>query len=184
MRVLLIVHGYPPRALGGTEIYASHLARTLRREDLLPTLGTLLRVHGFAAVENDDGYHVLPLGKAVRGQLAPQLGDSNAPIPPGFALRIVPLSYIAATEMAEILEPIVQGNSIVRIDNRRNLLILAGTGQELNYILDTIEVFDALVMATATGNAAAGTGLTLTEARCVVHLEPWWNPSADDSRKD
>ena len=42
--------------------------------------------------------------------------------------------------MAEILEPIVQGNSIVRIDNRRNLLILAGTGQELNYILDTIEV--------------------------------------------
>ena len=31
MRVLLIVHGFPPRALGGTEIYTSHLARTLRR---------------------------------------------------------------------------------------------------------------------------------------------------------
>ena len=128
-----------PAVQGGVTLQTS---RALRREDLLPTLETLLRVHGFAAVQNDDGYHVLPLAKAVRGQLAPQLGDSNAPIPPGFALRIVPLSYIAATEMAEILEPIVQGNSIVRIDNRRNLLILAGTGQELNYILDTIEVFD------------------------------------------
>jgi general secretion pathway protein D len=128
-----------PAVQGGVTLQTS---RALRREDLLPTLETLLRVHGFAAVQRDDGYHVLPLGKAVRGQLAPQLGDSNAPIPPGFALRIVPLSYIAASEMAEILEPIVQGNSIVRVDNRRNLLILAGTGVELNYILDTIEVFD------------------------------------------
>ena len=128
-----------PAVQGGVTLQTS---RALRREDLLPTLETLLRVHGFAAVQRDDGYHVLPLGKAVRGQLAPQLGDSNAPIPPGFALRIVPLSYIAASEMAEILEPIVQGNSIVRVDNRRNLLILAGTGGELNYILDTIEVFD------------------------------------------
>ena len=128
-----------PAVQGGVTLQTS---RALRREDLLPTLETLLRVHGFAAVQREDGYHVLPLAKAVRGQLAPQLGDSNAPIPPGFALRIVPLSYIAASEMAEILEPIVQGNSIVRIDNRRNLLILAGTGGELNYILDTIEVFD------------------------------------------
>ncbi len=128
-----------PAVQGGVTLQTS---RALRREDLLPTLETLLRVHGFAAVQRDDGYHVLPLAKAVRGQLTPQLGDSNAPIPPGFALRIVPLSYIAASEMAEILEPIVQGNSIVRVDNRRNLLILAGTGSELNYILDTIEVFD------------------------------------------
>ncbi|MGB5494218.1 MAG: type II secretion system secretin GspD, partial [Sedimenticolaceae bacterium] len=128
-----------PAVQGGVTLQTS---RALRREDLLPTLETLLRVHGFAAVKSDDGYHVLPLAKAVRGQLTPQLGDSNAPIPPGFALRIVPLSYIAASEMAEILEPIVQGNSIVRVDNRRNLLILAGTGSELNYILDTIEVFD------------------------------------------
>ena len=31
---------------------------------------------------------------------------------------------------------------------------------------------------------AAGTGLTLTEARCVVHLEPWWNPSVQDQATD
>lgn len=31
---------------------------------------------------------------------------------------------------------------------------------------------------------AAGTGLTLTEARCVVHMEPWWNPSAQDQATD
>ncbi len=31
MRVLLIVHGYPPRALGGTEIYTSHLALALQQ---------------------------------------------------------------------------------------------------------------------------------------------------------
>jgi glycosyltransferase involved in cell wall biosynthesis len=31
MRVLFIVHGFPPRAMGGTEIYAHDLARTLMR---------------------------------------------------------------------------------------------------------------------------------------------------------
>ncbi len=31
---------------------------------------------------------------------------------------------------------------------------------------------------------AAGTGLTLTEARCVLHLEPWWNPAAQDQATD
>lgn len=32
MRVLLVVHGFPPRALGGTEIYTADLARTLRHD--------------------------------------------------------------------------------------------------------------------------------------------------------
>ncbi len=116
--------------------------RPLRREDLLPTLETLLRMHGFAAVKGDDGYRVMPLAKAIRGQLSPQLGRSSAPIPSGYSLRVVPLAYISAGEMAEILRPIVPDNSIVRVDALRNLLILAGTGQEVSHILDTIEVFD------------------------------------------
>ena len=31
MRVLFAVHGFPPRAVGGTETYAQALARSLRR---------------------------------------------------------------------------------------------------------------------------------------------------------
>ncbi len=31
---------------------------------------------------------------------------------------------------------------------------------------------------------AAGTGLTLTKATCVIHLEPWWNPSVQDQATD
>ncbi len=31
---------------------------------------------------------------------------------------------------------------------------------------------------------AGGTGLTLTEADTVVHLDPWWNPAAEDQATD
>ena len=116
--------------------------RPLRRDDLLPTLETLLRTHGFAAVKTGDTYRILPIDKAVRGELSPQLGGSSIPLPQGYSLRIVPLSYISAAEMAEILQPIAPANAMVRIDTTRNLLVLAGTGKELSHLLDVIEIFD------------------------------------------
>ena len=116
--------------------------RPLRQQDLLPTLETLLRIHGFAAVKSGDTYRVVPLDKAVRGQLSPQLGGNNVPLPSGYSLRVVPLAYISAAEMAEILQPIAPVNSIIRVDTMRNLLIIAGTGMEMGNILDAIEVFD------------------------------------------
>lgn len=31
---------------------------------------------------------------------------------------------------------------------------------------------------------AGGTGLNLTAADCVVHLDPWWNPAIEDQTSD
>lgn len=31
---------------------------------------------------------------------------------------------------------------------------------------------------------AGGTGLNLTAADCVVHLDPWWNPAIEDQASD
>jgi general secretion pathway protein D len=44
--------------------------------------------------------------------------------------------------MHEILKPLVRNDSVLRIDNRRNLLILAGTSSELQQVLTVIDTFD------------------------------------------
>lgn len=60
----------------------------------------------------------------------------------GFSNVIVPLQYISATEMAEILKPVAREDTFVRIDQSRNLLILAGTQIQLEGWLDIVSTFD------------------------------------------
>jgi len=54
---------------------------------------------------------------------------------------VVPVKYVGAREMAKILEPFAADNT-VRVDDVRNLLILAGNQREMRHLLDTIELFD------------------------------------------
>ncbi|MDH3414421.1 MAG: type II secretion system secretin GspD, partial [Gammaproteobacteria bacterium] len=114
----------------------------LPRESLVPTLEMLLRMNGAALVKRGDLYHVVPRERALLGLASPQLGNTTAPLPRGYSVRVVPLRYVSASEMQKILEPFVIAGNIVRVDSRRNLLILAGTGQEMDTLLETIAVFD------------------------------------------
>ncbi|MET0051163.1 MAG: type II secretion system secretin GspD [Candidatus Thiodiazotropha sp.] len=114
----------------------------LRRQDLLPTLETLLAMNGAALVQEKDVYRILPLTKAIQGQQVAQLADAKSPLPSGYSLQVVPLNYIGAHEMADILQPLTPKGGIVRVDGARNLLVLAGTGGEMSGLLETIRLFD------------------------------------------
>ncbi|MET0091042.1 MAG: type II secretion system secretin GspD [Candidatus Thiodiazotropha sp.] len=114
----------------------------LRRQDLLSTLETLLAMNGAALVQEGDVYRILPLTKAIQGQQVAQLADAKSPLPSGYSLQVVPLNYIGAHEMADILQPLTPKGGIVRVDGARNLLVLAGTGGEMSGLLETIRLFD------------------------------------------
>jgi general secretion pathway protein D len=122
--------------------------RALHRDDLLPTLELLLRMNNAALITTNDVYRVVPLAKALAEVRVSQLGDSTLSLPPGFSVRVVPLRYVSADEMAQILEPIVTGNNqLLRVDSSRNLLILAGSGSDIERLLETIHMFDVDRMA-------------------------------------
>jgi len=114
----------------------------LARDDLLPTLELVLRMNGAALVGGDGLYTIVPRDNAVRGMLAPQLGNSGVALPSGYSVRIVPLSYVGAEEMQTILEPFSSTGNVVRVDTARNLLILAGSGPEIARLLETVRIFD------------------------------------------
>ena len=125
-------------AVAGTVTFRT--IRPIAIKDLLPTLEMLLRQNGAAVVKEDGIYKILPVGQ-VRGSLAPQLGVSTAPLPQGFSVIVVPVKFVSAREMAKLLEPFASDNT-VRVDETRNLVIMAGSQRELRHLLDTVELFD------------------------------------------
>ncbi|HET6265170.1 MAG TPA: secretin N-terminal domain-containing protein, partial [Usitatibacter sp.] len=114
--------------------------KPIARKDLLPTLEMLLRQNNAAVVIEEGVYKILPI-QAVRGSVSPQLGHTSLPIPPGFSVLVVPVQYVSAREMAKLLEPFAADNTI-RIDETRNLVIIAGNQREMRHLVDTIELFD------------------------------------------
>ena len=129
-----------PRVQGAVTMQTS---RPLTRSALIPTLELLLRMNEAALVMDGDIYRVMPVANAVTGVRAPQLGDSALPLPRGYSVRVVPLKYVAADEMAQILEPFIAGgNNLLRTDSKRNAIILAGSGEDMARLIETIRVFD------------------------------------------
>ena len=112
------------------------------RDALPATLETLLRMNGATMVKEGGLYKILPSAVAVRGNITPQLGNSQRALPPGFSVQIVPLRYIGTREMIRVLEPLAKDATAIRPDDLRNLLILSGTERELKHLLETIDIFD------------------------------------------
>ena len=114
-------------------------SRPLSRDDLLPTLETLLRMNGAVINSGNGMYSVVPSSKALSGSVAPQLRLSGER---GYQMLLVPLRFIGASEMQSILQPLLPESGIVKVDKARNHLMIAGTSSELEQAKATIDVFD------------------------------------------
>ncbi len=114
-------------------------SRPLTRDALLPTLETLLQVNGAALVKSRNFYEVVPIEAAPSAALVPRLHVADMR---GYQLLVVPLRYISAGELQKILEPMKPAKGLMNVDERRNLLMVAGTQEELNNIRETVRVFD------------------------------------------
>lgn len=115
-----------------------HTSQAINRAAVTPILETVLRMNGAAMVKENGTYKIGPINNALRGSTTPQMGTLQA----GYSVQIVQLQYIAAREMAKILEPLLPEGSILRVDESRNLLMLAGGEGEMRHALETVSVFD------------------------------------------
>lgn len=124
-----------PKVNGSVTI---HTSQPINRAAVTPILETVLRMNGAAMVKENGSYKISPLNSALRGSTTPQLGA----LQPGYSVQVVQLQYIAAREMSKILEPLLPEGSILRVDEARNLLMLAGAESEMRHALETVGVFD------------------------------------------
>ena len=114
-------------------------ARPILKEGLMTLVEDILTMNGAAITKENGLYRIMPKSQAVKGNLTPSLSQRTAD---GYSVRIIPLQYIAAQEMQKILEPFLTEGSELRIDKKRNLVIVSGSQQEIATVLETVDVFD------------------------------------------
>ena len=114
--------------------------KPLHKDDLLPTLEMLLRINGAVLIKRDGLYRIEPDAKGIHSADTSLLGSEK--IATGYQVKVIPLQYVGAIDMAEVIKPIVPANAIIKIDLARNLLFVAGTQRELEKIIDLVNTFD------------------------------------------
>lgn len=126
-----------PQVKGTVTLQAT---RALSKDEVLPALEAALNVQGVAIVEVDGTYQVVP-GKEAPRRVA-GLRGAGSTSGAGFAIQIVPLKYIGVADMEQVLRPLAPDGGIVRVDESRNLLLIAGSSRELAAMRDVIATFD------------------------------------------
>lgn len=115
-------------------------AKPISSDQAMSVLEMLLAWNNATLVYKDGRYTVLPIAQAIAGNLVPRTGPTiNAR---GYEVRAVPLRYISATAMQELLTPYARAGAILKADNTRSMIVLAGTRSDLDNYLQTIETFD------------------------------------------
>ena len=118
--------------------------RPVAKSEALEMFQVALAPIGATLVENRGIYRVAPTDQASTGTIT--TGTMSPGSVGGNGVRVVPLKFVAATEVARVLEPIVPKGAIVQADDGRNILGLKGSPAEIESMLDTISIFDVDVM--------------------------------------
>ena len=115
-------------------------SRPISKNQLLPTLESLLAMNGAALIREGGVYKVVPLGGAAPSGVSTRTRQGRTG--PGYSVRVVPLRYVSAAEMEKILTPFLPEGGILNVDPLRNVVTLGGTSQELARAQQAINIFD------------------------------------------
>lgn len=129
---------YPP--LAGTVTLATRTA--VAPDNAIFLLESALQANGLALVRDVRGTYHVGRPDAIKGVGGSLRQMSNGPLSPGYGAIVIPLQYIGAAEMATILRPMMQAESLLQVDSLRNLLVLTGTRTQAEGWLDVVSTFD------------------------------------------
>lgn len=115
-------------------------SESLTREELLPTLDMLLSINNASLVNQAGMYLIKPSNEALYSSSFKVFGNSR--LPGGYQLRVIPVKNVAASEMSEVLKPLLPEKALLHVDSNRNLLMVAGSGTDLMRVQDVVSTFD------------------------------------------
>lgn len=119
-----------------------HTYNPLPRSEVFSVLEATLQANGLVVVKDSAGLYHVGAPEKLRG-IAPAFSFAGGRVlPAGQNLIIVPLQYVGAAEMADILKPVATPSAMVRVDTVRNILILAGSRAQLEGWMEIVKTFD------------------------------------------
>ena len=131
-----------PRVDGVVSVQTSS---PISKADALELFQTAIAPIGAVLVQNRGIYRIAPADQAATGAVS-TVRDAASNAVTGSGVRIVQLKYVAATEVARVLEPMVPKGAIVQADDARNIIALKGSQAEIDSMLDSVSIFDVDVM--------------------------------------
>ena len=108
---------------------------------LLAIFEAALRDAGGAIIVQAKNYRIVPLAESIRSASALQTGTPDSVLA-GNRPTLIPLRYVSAAEIQDILTTMLPLGMILKADTRRNAIIIAGSAQDIRSIKETISVFD------------------------------------------
>lgn len=128
-----------PRVRGIVNV---HTQGTVRKEDALELLFSILRVNGATAVREGNVYHIVPMNEAKMEPLVE--GRKEEPDSPNrVTVRVFPLQYIAAAEMAKVIRPFLSAGGDATEVSRANMLLVTDTSANMEKHARLVDLFDA-----------------------------------------
>ncbi|MFA5984572.1 MAG: type II secretion system secretin GspD [Methylococcaceae bacterium] len=114
--------------------------QALTKEELLPTLEMLLQMNNAALIKDDQLYRIEPSSEATYSS------DFSTNSKLGFQVRVIPVKNVSVENIVDVLKPLLQERTVLNIDKTRNLLIVAGSSDELSRVVDMANTFDVDVL--------------------------------------
>ena len=119
----------------------------LDESDLLPLLETILKMNGAAAVRVGNVYRIMPLDEIPSVPVSPIAEGAELPEDERLVLNVIRLQHVAATEIAEILEPFLGPGARYSVLESANAFLVLDSGRNMRRTMELIDMFDAAELA-------------------------------------
>jgi general secretion pathway protein D len=112
--------------------------QALAKEELLPTLEMVLRMNNAALVKDGKIFHIEPSTEALYTSDVSAGAGTKA----GFQTRVISIKNVGVQNIADIIKPLVRDKTILNVDAARNSMVLSGTPDEMERVMDMVNTFD------------------------------------------
>jgi general secretion pathway protein D len=116
-------------------------SKPLKREELLPTLQTLLSQNGGSLTYQNGLFRIGPADDA---SVVPPVVDGQTT---GMGSQVVNLRFASAKQLVAVLQPYVGDGAKILADPSRNVIVVSGSQSARTSVVDLIHVFDVDYLA-------------------------------------
>ena len=122
-----------------------HTYGEMKRSELMSVLEIVLQINGAAIAKTGAIYRILPSQNAKQLPLAIRQNSQplDSPVGRDRVLQIVPMNFVSAADMSELLTPYLSDGGDITFHNDANFLIITDTPSNLGKLLELIRIFDA-----------------------------------------
>jgi len=116
----------------------------IRLGEIYKVLESILEVKGYAAVPAGDLVKIVPRAEAARRNLQVRIGSKPSEISKSDSLvtQIIPLRYADATEVGQIIKPLLATSSHMATYPRTNSILITDTSSNIHHVAKIIQKLD------------------------------------------